>query len=1157
MVTANKGVNQVRSLELGILLTLLGSVLPAQEFRGTITGRITDAQQAAVPNARVGATLVSTGARSETLSGADGLYTLPFLAPGQYRVECDAAGFKRYVQSGFEVKAGERSGLDIHLELGQMTESVTVTADAPMVETTTATAGQVIDSSQVENMPLNGRTPLVLAQLAFGVVPNSDPKFNRPFDNAGPSGFSMGGAPSQTNELLVDGAPDTTRDLRVAYNPPVDAVQEVRVHAFEADAAYGHTGGGTANVVMKGGTNGFHGSLYEFNQVSALAATPFFTNKAGQPKPVTRYNQWGETFGGPIWIPKVFNGRNKVFWFFANEDINDSFPEPQTLTVPTAAERGGDLSALLQAGATYQVYDPATGVLQGSRIARQPFPGNIIPAQRLSSIAKNFFQFYPQPNQPGRADGSLNYLANTVRSDTFNSQIGRLDFNLGSRNKMFWNFRHNDRIENRNNYFNNIADGRDLGRINWGTMLDDVHTFSPTTVANVRLNWTRFREYTIPFGDGYNGTQLGLPSYIAASSPRLLLPRIQFNSTSNTDYTQITTDTVSNTPFDIFQVFGDVVKVHGNHSLKAGADARELRESSAGYGSSEGLYNFGTNWTRGPLDNSTSAPLGQDFAAFLLGMPTGGTFDINAFRTNQSKYLALFVQDDWRARSNLTFNLGLRFEHDFGATERFNRSLNGFDLAAPNPVAAAAQAAYAQHPDAALAASQFKVAGGPLFASPSNPAIYQPQSEMFSPRFGFAWTPRGGKTVLRGGTGVFMFPLGSYSYVNQPGFSQSTSVVPTLNSYLTPYATLANPFPDSFQRPTGSSLGLATYLGKSITYFNPAIRNPYSYRWEFDVQRELPKHMVIEGAYIGNHAVHLPINRSLDYTPAPYLSTLPYRDQATIDYLSALVANPFAGLIPGTSLNGSTIARSTLLLPYSEFTDITLNDTNGGSSYFQSMDVRIEKRYSQGLTLLANYTYSKLIEEDTMRNDTDLRPEKRVASDDRPQRFILSGSYELPVGEGKWLRMNARWANRLAGGWVLNAIYTNQIGAPLGWNTNSIYYGGPVSMNPHPGNLDAAAFDVTRFNRNSTQQLGDNIHAFPSQFGSIRIDGADNVDLSLIKNTKLTERVNLQLRFEAFNAFNRAEFSGPNTTPTSSGFGVITTSPNLARSIQLAARLVW
>ncbi len=254
-----------------------------------------------------------------------------------------------------------------------------------------------------------------------------------------------------------------------------------------------------------------------------------------------------------------------------------------------------------------------------------------------------------------------------------------------------------------------------------------------------------------------------------------------------------------------------------------------------------------------------------------------------------------------------------------------------------------------------LPASQFKVLGGPTFSSPANRAIYSPQSEMFSPRFGFAWTPFGTKTVLRGGGGVFMFPINNPSY-NVDGFSQSTSMIVTADSNLTARATLANPFPDGFQQPTGSSLGIATNLGKSFSYYNPTIRNPYSIRWEMGLQRELPGGTVLELAYIGNHAVHLLLNRNMDALPAKYLSTSPVRDQATIDYLSALVPNPFAGLIPtSASLNGSTISRQSLLVPYPQFTGITLQSTNAASSYFHSLDVRVEKRYSHGLSMLANF----------------------------------------------------------------------------------------------------------------------------------------------------------------------------------------------------------
>lgn len=321
---------------LGMFIVLLAAPATAwsQEFRSTLGGRVVDAQNAVVPGVKITATKVETGSRSETVSGADGEYSLPFLPPGSYNVVAEAPGFKRYVREGLQVSTNERVPLDIALELGQLAETITVTAEVAMLQTSTASTGQVINSRQIANMPLLGRTPLVLAQLAFGVIPSSDPRFYRPFDNSGPSTFSMGGAPARTNELLIDGAPDTTQNSRVAYNPPVDAVTEVKVETFQADAAYGHTGGGTVNVVMKSGTNSFHGSAYEFNQVSRLAATPFFTNRGGQKKQVTRFNQWGVNLGGPVLIPKVINGRNKLFFFFAYEGLKDSIPAPTLSTVP-------------------------------------------------------------------------------------------------------------------------------------------------------------------------------------------------------------------------------------------------------------------------------------------------------------------------------------------------------------------------------------------------------------------------------------------------------------------------------------------------------------------------------------------------------------------------------------------------------------------------------------------------------------------------------------------------------------------------------------------------------------------------------------------------------------------------------------------------------
>ena len=338
----------MRRILAGLLVLTATSV--AQEFRATISGRVIDSQNAVIAGAKIIATQIGTEAKFETVSASDGLYTIPFLPPGSYRLTAESAGFKRYVRDNFAAGANERLGVDIQMEVGAVTETITISAEAPVLQTTTASSGQVISSAQIENMPVSGRTPLALAQLAFGVIPNTDPRFTRPFDNAGPSGFSMGGAPAQVNELLIDGAADNTGDLRVAYNPPMDAVTEVKAESFQADAAYGHSGGGTVNIITRSGANQFHGTLYEFNQNSAFNATPFFTNKAAAKKPVSRFNQYGGSFSGPIRIPKLIDGRNKVFFMFAYEGVKDALPAPTTNTMPTDAERTGNLSALLKVG---------------------------------------------------------------------------------------------------------------------------------------------------------------------------------------------------------------------------------------------------------------------------------------------------------------------------------------------------------------------------------------------------------------------------------------------------------------------------------------------------------------------------------------------------------------------------------------------------------------------------------------------------------------------------------------------------------------------------------------------------------------------------------------------------------------------------------------
>jgi len=1137
-----------------IALVVLSCALSlAQEFRSTISGRVTDPTGAAIPGVKIQVTEKNTGSKTETTTGGEGEYSVPFLPPGPYSLTAEHGGFKKHVQDGITVGTNVRLAVDIALQVGSQSDAITVSADAAMLQTNSASVGQVISENTIALMPMNGRTPLTLAQLAYGVTPSSDPRFTRPFDNGGPAGFSMGGGQSQSNELLLDGSPDMTRNRRVAYNPPVDAVQEIKVEAFQPDAAYGNTGGGTVNVVMKGGTNDFHGSLYAFHQNQRLKATPFFTNANNQTKPVTRFNQYGMTVGGPIMIPKLINGRNKLFFFFGSEGIRQSEPEPTFSTVPTEAQRSGNFSQLLSVNSIYQLYDPRTGVTEGSRIRRQVYPGNIIPASQLSSVSRNFLQFLPAPNTPGTADGTNNYFNNAVRSDVFSSFMGRIDVNASDKHKFFLSGRYNDRVENRGNRFSNIATGNNLLRTNWGVTFDDVYTVSPSLFLNTRLNWTRFVEGSIRPHDGFDFTTLGLPASLKAASSKLVVPRIDMGNA--TDYGDSGGD---RTPFDNYQIFMAATKILNRHTLKFGTDLRAQRESSNSYGNSSGIYAFTNVWTRGPLDNSPAAPLGQDIASFMLGLPASGSFDVNATRTQSAKYLAFFLQDDFRVSTSLSFNFGLRYEKETGTIERHNRTTRTFDPTANLSVTTAAKANYSAAPIALLPAAQFNPVGGILYADANNRTIYSPPSNAISPRFGFSWSPAmlGGKTVIRGGYGMFYGTFGTAG-IQQPGFSQTTQLVATLDNFLTPATTFSNPFPTGILSPVGAANGVNTFLGQSVRYNATGLKQPVTHRWNFNIQRELAKNLLLELGYMGSEVRNLPVNRDLNYVPEEFLSTSPLRDNPNINRLTAVVTNPFRNLLPGTGLNGGTTATENLLRRHPQFSGdggVGVDGQTIGYSNFHMAQIRLDKRFANGLQFLTNFQWSKFNEATNRLYQASNALQYRIAGEDRPFRFVFSSTYELPFGKGKQFGSDAGgFTNRIIGGWQMAGILNLQSGGPVEFG-NVIYYGGDLNWNAR--NV-GQVFDTSRFERNNTLQLDRNRRTFQQSYSAYRADKIYNIDFSVIKAIPIVERVNLQFRAEAFNLFNHAIFNGPELGPTSTNFGRITSQSNLPRTFQLALRLAF
>lgn len=1226
---------------LGLVIFCLTGWGRAQEFRGTISGAITDPSGAVVPGAQVVVKETHTGTVNKTKSDAAGQYVVPFLLPGDYSITVTAQGFETTTRNGVTVEAQAHPIVDMKLPVGNTSETVEVTGAAPLLDQADASVGQVISTRSVEDLPLNGRTPVVLTELSVGVISTSAPGGTvHPFDNNAGNAWSIGGTPNQVSEILLDGSPDLTLLGALAYSPTQDSVSEVSIRPFDTDASFGHTIGGVINQVTKSGTNSFHGTVYEFNQIPNLDANLYFNGRSGKPTPTFHYNQYGLTFGGPVWIPKVFNGKDKLFFFFAYEGLKDSTPASTATTVPTQAERNGDFSQLLSAGCsngytvnasgvaicngtgatdTYQLYNPFTATQTGSTITRQAIPNNNLASTGypMDPVTQAYLKLIPLPNttvgvQP---TGQDNYISNAPSVDRYNNEFGRLDYNLSSRDHVFFDFRHNYRTQLKNDYFGNGITGTTLLRENFGGTLDNVFTLNSTTIIDTRLNYTRFNEVHGTPGQAYSPTALGFPSSLQSSSYLSQLPYIAFSGScgSITSY-QCLGDTGSALdPTTSYQFFTDVVKVVGNHTLKIGFDGRQYRLSVQNFGDSSGAFTFGTNFVTAG-SGAQAQPFGGDLASFYFGLPTTGEYDLEARSDYHQYYVGTFIQDDWRVNDKFTLNLGLRFDIDTPFEEKLGHTVDGFNQSATNSASGASAKFKAttvtNKNGTSVTVSSINANGGLTYPSAHNGKVFDTNNGFLSPRVGFSFSPTN-KWVFRGGFGIFVQPetlanlaaTGTYSsnaISNSEGFSASTSYVATTNNYVTNANTLSNPFPNGFVQPAGSSLGSSTFLGQAISFLAPVEHDPYSERWDLGFQRSLTNSTMLEMIYVGNHGVHLPISsQNLNSTQLQYLTTAPYRNQDLASGAGSSVTNPFAGLEPNSSnCNGSTIALSTLMLQNPEYCTgaVTIQNQTIGQSYFEDAIVHLEQRAKHGLTLTANYSFSKLIEADTFLNDEDSMPTRRISPFDHTHHFTTGATYELPFGRNKLISFGgSRLWNEIFGGFVVNGIYQYQSGAPIEFsadiplnpgvtlrsisvqprNTSSTQataaipsdakdVNGPlgpfVTGSVNPTCTAAPDTSVCQGQAFSNAQYSMHYRTLPQTLSWVRQDGFNNLDASILKNFNFTEGAYLQLRFETFNTLNHPVFSAPNvSSPTASTFGEITAVPSTSapRQVQLGARLVF
>ncbi|MBL8235857.1 MAG: TonB-dependent receptor [Bryobacterales bacterium] len=1123
----------------------------------SLTGRVTDPSGAVVPGAKVAVRAVGTGVTSNVTTNVDGYYSAPSLLPGRYDVEISHGGFVSTRQTGLELAVQQVGRLDVVLKVGAVSDSIEVSAQALVLESESTTLGQVINNKQVTELPLLGRNTYALAMLVPGVRPSSGVN-GLVIDQISTVSYSINGQRSSSNEFLLDGAPNSA----AAQNQPVinanpDMVQEFKVETNNFSAEYGRAAGGVFNVVTKSGTNDFHFSAYEFFRNDKLNANDFFANRSGTKRAPFKFNQFGGTLGGPVVIPKLYNGKNRTF-FFANTEIvrfiqgitfTAVLPDPRMLT--------GDFSqARLANGNAVTIYDPATTRANpaGAGFIRSPFTGNVIPANRIDPVARNVSKYFPAPNIAGvTALGTINYTrtaGNVVPKDSYSA---RLDHNFSEKNRLFGRYSFDDTPFNRapayGEEFRNVAPTAGPQVFTrWNAVLEDTMVLSPTMVATGRYSVTRLINFRRPYSDGFDITSLGLPAYMRQGMvDPLSFPAITINGYSVTGSVPNTivggvigaTDVIS---FGNTQQSGqgNITKNMASHTIKFGGEFRAIQFNNQQTGDTATNFSFAPTWTQGPNATAASTTAGLGLASFLLGIPGGGVAPAPAL-AQTNKYYGLFVQDTWKVTPKLTLNLGVRYDYETPRTDRFNQ-LSNFDFNAQSP----------------LRAEGLTTRGGLTFPGVGGLSRYNanPDRNNIAPRLGLAYklTP---KTVIRTGAGMFYSGLtgvgGGTGAFGISGYAVTTTMVTSLDG-ANPTVSWSNPYPNGFNRPTGSSAGLSTLLGQGIQFFDRGNYTPYSTQWNFNIQREMPKNILFEVGYAGSRGVGLFENRQWNQLPPELL--------AQGAALRTQVANPFFGQVAVGTLANRNVARAQLLRPFPHFDGVSSQNASWATSSYHALETKAEKRYTSGLSIMASYTYSKMMDYGTgpfggeavggggVQNWYNLAAEWSPSTLDQTHRYILNAVYELPFLK----------KNRLLGGWQIAAIWSGFSGGPLGVTSttnNTFSQGGGQRPNwtgvnatvpdPQPSRwIDASQFSIP-----PEYQFG----TAPRTYNGLRSDGTAQIDTTLSKNFRFGEILTAQFRAEFFNLTNSARFAPPNAAFGNVQFGTVNAQGNQPRVVQFSLKL--
>lgn len=1131
-----------------ILVVCLIAAIPtvAQTFTGSILGSVHDSSGAIAPDAAVLIINTGTNATITVRSDASGNYAAPILPPGQYSVQVEVPGFKKFIRDGITLQVQQQARVDITLEVGAVTESVVVSADAELVEATTSSVGKVVDNRRIMELPLNTRNVYSLIYLTPGVTGNIGTVYNS-------LSYSVNGARQTMMDTLIDGvsasAPTVSGYSGISVFPSVDAIAEFKVQAGNYSAEFGRSAGSVLNVVYKSGTNDLHGSAYEFLRNSVLDANNFFDNKRGVELLSFKRSQFGGMVSGPII-------KNKTFYMGSYEGLRQRSFSSTLLSVPTALERQGDFSQTLTAsGGQVGIYNPFSTRSQsgGTAYVRDRFANNVIPQSMFDPVAVNAINYYPEPNTPGLVNTNKNnfYKSGSPQLNTDNYDA-RVDHNITDTQRFFARYSYRlvrdvppaffpgdkvaaQGVSNTENRAHNAV-------------AEYMNTLSPTSVLTVRAGFARAFYALDNQSLGFLPSSLGLPAYLDSGVDALTFPRFGVNG-----YATLGGGDHRGNAFMTYTTSASMVSNHGSHVFKYGFEGRMFRVNNLEASRNSGYFSFSPSFTQGPNPNQASAAAGNGLASFLLGTGDTGDFMTTGGWQNsaaQSYYLAGYFQDDWRVSQKLTLNVGIRYDYETPRTERYNR-MNYWD---PN----------VQSPLASVVPGYEDLKGGLVFVGINGVprTQYVRDRNNFGPRLGLAYqlAPR---TVIRAGYAHLYASSRqvAQSSVGRDGFRVDHPWLSSLDG-ITPYNRLRDPYPGGLAPIPGAADGLLTQVGATLLAPLQESPTPWTQQWNLTLQHEFPWQTMLEVAYVGTRGLQLD---KCNFNGCN-LNQLDPKYMSLGSSLNQLVDNPFYGYVNSGVLATPKVSRAQLLRPYPQFTNFNPLYPLGASSIYHSLQVSAKKRFSHGVLFEGFYTWAKSIDDGLRhQNSYDIRADRGLTNLDVAHQFVMSYIYELPFGRGKKFGTDAgKFTDALLGGWQLNGITTFGSGTPLSLSASNT--AGIFNIFTRPNNNGQSAklsgpvdqrldryFDTSVFSQPAAFTFGN----LGSALSDVRTDGQRNFDLSIFKQFQPKEFLRIQVRGEMLNAFNTPRFGSPNLSVTSTSFGVVASQANSPRQVQFGLKLLW